>query len=87
MRRAGILNALERKYYPRRMSDVLPEQPSSVTLNRVQIFFVLLGTGSLLAALLLILEISVHGKAHNKRYVKKQLVSKQHYSPVCPFIN
>jgi hypothetical protein len=74
MRRAGILNALERKYYPKRMNDVLSEQTSSVTLNRVRIFFVLLGTGFLLAIFLLLLEIGVNRMARNKRNVQKQLV-------------
>ncbi|KDR11386.1 hypothetical protein L798_14018 [Zootermopsis nevadensis] len=64
MRRAGILNALERKYYPR-TDDVPPEQPSSVTISRVRVYFIYLGAGVLIAVLLLILETGVHRKTRN----------------------
>jgi hypothetical protein len=67
MKRAGILNALDRRYYPQRINDALTEEPPSMTLKRVQTFFALLGTGFLLACFLLLLEITVHRMAQKKR--------------------
>jgi hypothetical protein len=86
MKRAGILNALERKHYPRRMEDLLSEPPAGMTLKRVQVFFVCLGTGYLLAVLLFILETRVH-RMTLKRNIKRQLALKKCYSIPFPFIN
>jgi len=59
MKRAGILDALEKKYYPQRMNKE-PGKPSSVTFKRVMMFFILLGTGIIMAVLILILEITLY---------------------------
>jgi hypothetical protein len=85
MKRAGILNALEKKYYPQRMNDE-SENPPSVTLKRVRVFFLLLGTGNILAVLILILEITVHRKMQNKRNAMRELAWKKRHAPVCPFV-
>jgi hypothetical protein len=76
MKRAGILVALERRHYPRRMNDDMPEPPS-VTLKRVQTFFVLFGTGFLSAVLFLTIEITIHKMSKGKRNVKPKLFSKK----------
>jgi uncharacterized membrane protein len=91
MKRAGILNALERKYYPRRMNDG-PEKPSSVTLKRVRLFLLLLVAGIIMAVLILILEITVyrrkqnkrteHSEKQNKRNDMRELFWKEHQPPV-----
>jgi hypothetical protein len=82
MKRAGILNALEKKYYPQRINHN-PEEPSSVTFKRVMVFFLLLGTGIITAVLILILEITVCRRKQNKRIQKrnaqKELVWKKHH--------
>jgi hypothetical protein len=66
MKHAGILNALERRYYPQSMDDE-PGKTSSVTLKRVQVFFFLLLAGNIMAVLILILEIAVYRRKQNKR--------------------
>jgi len=66
MKRAGILDAMEKKYYPQRMNKET-EKPSSVTFKRVMMFFLLLGTGIIMAVLILILEITVCRGKQNKR--------------------
>jgi len=82
MKRAGILNALEKKYYPQRMNHN-PEKPSSVTFKRVMVFFLLLGTGIITAVLILILEIRLYRRKQNKRTEKRnaqrELVWKKHH--------
>jgi uncharacterized membrane protein YozB (DUF420 family) len=93
MKRAGILNALEKKHYPQRMNKE-PEKPSSVTFKRARVFFFLLGTGIILAVLILILEIAVyrrkwnkrteHRRKQNKRNAKTKLVWKEHPPPARP---
>ena len=93
MKRAGILNALEKKYYPQMMNHE-PEKPSSVTFKRVKVFFILLGTGIIMAVLILILEITVyrrkqnkrteHRRKQNKRNAKRELVWKKHHPPFRP---
>jgi hypothetical protein len=65
MKRAGILNALERKYYPQRMNDE-PGKTTSVTLKRVEVFFILLLAGNIMAVLILILEIAICRRKQNK---------------------
>jgi heme/copper-type cytochrome/quinol oxidase subunit 2 len=71
-----------------------PEKPPSVTLERVRAFFFLLGTGIIMAVLILILEITVyrrkqnkrteHSRKQNKRNVTTELVWKKHHPPVRP---
>jgi uncharacterized membrane protein len=90
MKRAGILNALERKYYPQRMNDG-SLNPSSVTLKRVRVFFFLLAAGIIMAVLILILEITVyrrkqnklteHSGKQNKRNDMRELFWKEHQPP------
>ena len=96
MKRAGILEALEEKYYPRRM-NIEPEKPSSVTFKRVKVFFLLLGTGIIVAVLILILEITVyrrklnkrteHRRKQNKLNVKREFVWKKHHPHARPLSN
>jgi uncharacterized integral membrane protein len=66
MKRTGILNALEKRYYPQRMNSE-PEKSPSVTFKRVRVFFLLLVTGIIMAVLILILEITVYRRKQNKR--------------------
>jgi hypothetical protein len=61
-----------------------PEKPSSVTFKRVRVFFLLLGTGILMAFLILILEIRVYRRKQNKGNAKRELVWKTHHSPARP---
>jgi hypothetical protein len=86
MKRAGILAALQRRHYPPRMNDDIPEQPS-VTLKRVQTFFVPLGTGFLLAVLFLIIEIMMHRMSQDKRKVKPKLFPKKHHPSGSLFVS
>lgn len=86
MKRVGILAALERRHYPRRMNDDVPEQPS-VTLNRVQTFFVPLGAGFFLAVLFLIIEITIHRMSQDKWNTKPELFPKKHHPPGSSFIS
>jgi hypothetical protein len=81
MKRAGIVAALERRHYPRRMNDDFSEQQPSVTLNRVQTFFIPLGTGFLLAVLFIIIEITIHRMSQVKRNVKPELFQKKYHPP------
>jgi len=66
MKCAGILDAMEKKHYPQRMKNE-PGKPSSVTFMRARVFFLLLGTGIIMAVLILILEITVYRRKQNKR--------------------
>jgi uncharacterized membrane protein len=93
MKRAGILNALEKRHYPQRMKTE-PERTSSVTFKRVMVFFLLLGTGIIMAILILILEITVyrrkqnkrteHRRRQNERNAKRELVWKKRHPPARP---
>jgi hypothetical protein len=89
MKRAGILNALEKRHYPQRMRN--EPDPSSVTFKRVRVFFIVLGTGIIMAVLILILEITVYGRKQNKRAEhkrkqnKRELVWKKHHPPARHF--
>jgi hypothetical protein len=72
-----------------------PENPSSVTVKRLRVFFLLLGTGIILAVLILILKLTVHRRKHNiltvqrikqnKRNDMGELVWKKQHPTVCPF--
>lgn len=86
MKRVGILAALERRHYPRRVNDDVPEQPS-VTLNTVQTFFVPLGAGFFLAVLFLIIEITIHRMSQDKRNTKPELFPKKHHPPGSSFVS
>jgi hypothetical protein len=86
MKRAGILAALQRRHYPRSMNGDVPEPPS-VTLKRVQTFFIPLGTGFLLALLFLIIEITIHRMSQDKRNVKPELFTKKHHPPGSSFVS
>lgn len=58
------------------------EEPSSVTLKRVLVFFILLATGIIMAVLILILEIALYRRKQNKRNAMRELVWKKHHPPV-----
>jgi len=93
MKRAGILNALDKRHYPQRMENE-PGKQSSVTFKRVWVFFVLLGAGIIMAVLILILEIRVYRmeqnksterrRKQNKGNAKRELVWKKNHPPARP---
>jgi hypothetical protein len=93
MKRVGILNALEKRHYLQ-MTKNEPEKSSSVTFKRVRVFFLLLGTGIIMAVLILILEIRVYRRKQNKRtehrsiqnkgIAKRELVWKAHHPLALP---
>jgi len=57
MRKAGILQRIGNNYWLRKPEEILKDQPVSVTLETVPVYFVLLAAGILISAVLLTVEI------------------------------
>lgn len=56
MRRSGILLRLARHYWPPLMSELSENTLSTVTMTTVEIVFIILATGLLTSAVILVME-------------------------------